>query len=484
MNFSNLSLRTRIFLSMLTLVVIATVIIVGLTSYQYREQGLEYHKKRLLRKETTIKATIENELSRTTYVVETKDLSKIFRDQIYKIRDIHKLDIDIYDLNGKLLISSAPSFSSDTTNYNIPKTIITNIENSKNHRYLATKKINKKKVQASYTYIIDAKFKPIGILGLPYLQDNTEQNRELREFLNRLIYFTFLPILLFAIAIAYWLSSYITKSIKDVSAKISKTVLGKRNEKIQVENTSKEITTLVNAYNSMVDELEESAVKLAKSEREEAWREMAKQVAHEIKNPLTPMRLTVQSFERKFDSKDPEAKEKLSEYSKTLLDQIDTLTSIASAFSNFAKMPSQQKIKLNVIEIVKHATEIFNENYIEFIADEKEVIAQLDKTQLIRIVTNLVKNATQALNEQGNPKLTVTVSQKNKNVIITVQDNGKGIKEINKNKIFEPKFTTKSSGMGLGLPMLKNIIEAYKGTITFTSEINKGSVFTVTLPLE
>jgi len=454
-----------------------------LAIYQYGEQGKEYHEKRLLRKEKTITATIENELDRTTYTVETKDLSVIFRDQIFKIRDIHKLDIDIYDLEGRLLISSTPTFANDTTNYNLTNKIITSIANNENHRYLSEKKVNERSVQASYTYIVDSKFKPIGILGLPYSQDNTEQNRELREFLNRLI-IAFLPILLFAIVLAYWLSKYITKSIKAVSEKISQTVLGSGNEKVEVANTSREITTLVNAYNNMVDKLEDSAIKLAKSEREEAWREMAKQVAHEIKNPLTPMRLTVQNFERKFDLNDPKGKEKLKDYSKTLLDQIDTLTSIASAFSNFAKMPTQQKIKLNVVEVIKHATEIFSENYIAFYAEKKEIIAQLDKTQLIRIVTNLVKNAIQALSAQKKPTIKISVQQQHKNVIIKVQDNGKGIEEIHKHKIFEPKFTTKSSGMGLGLPMIKNIIEAYKGKLTFTSTINKGTTFTVILPLE
>ncbi len=484
MNFSKLSLKIRIFLSMLPLVIIATLLIVGLANYQYREQAREYHIKRLLRKENTIKATIENELDRTTYVVETKDLPKIFKNQIYNIRDIHRLDIEIYDLKGKLLTSSSPTFINDDTNYDLSKKIIEGIENSIDHRYLENRIIKDEKVQDSYTYIIDKKFKPIGILGLPYLQDNTEQNNELTEFLNRLITYAFLPIVLFAIAIGYWLSRYITKSIKEVSDKISKTALGSRNEKVEVANTSKEISTLVNAYNSMVDKLEESAIKLAKSEREEAWREMAKQVAHEIKNPLTPMRLTVQSFQRKFDPLDPNSKEKLNDYSKTLIDQIDTLTTIASAFSNFAQMPKQQKVALNVVEVVKHASEIFNENYIEFNASNNKIIAQLDKTQLIRIVTNLVKNATQALAEKENPILNITVSEQEKSVLIIVKDNGKGIEEEHINQVFEPKFTTKSSGMGLGLPMIKNIIEAYNGTITFTSEIGKGTTFTVTLPLE
>ena len=232
----------------------------------------------------------------------------------------------------------------------------------------------------------------------------------------------------------------------------------------------------------MIEELEQSAVKLARSEREQAWREMAKQVAHEIKNPLTPMRLSVQSFERKFDPQDPNIKNKVAEYSKTLIQQIDTMSSIASAFSNFAEMPAQQNETLNVINIVKLALDIFNEDYIHFMADEPEIIAKLDRTQLIRVVTNLVKNAIQAVPEVTSPRILVSVSTEDDDVKISVADNGIGISDGFKDKIFEPKFTTKSSGMGLGLGMVKNIVETYKGTISFTSQPGKGTVFTVKFP--
>lgn len=483
MKHKNLSLRSRIFLSMFVLVIIASVFIIILANFQYKEQAIEYHKKRLQRKERTIKEIIHNELDRTTFPITTKDLPKIFRDQIYKIRDINRLDLNIYDLKGKLLISSYPSFSKDTTNYNLPPFILEKVAANPNHRFLETKEKNGKKVQASYTYILDAKFKPIGILGLPYLQDNTDQNRELDEFLKRLLIANAIIIILAGI-IAFWSSNYITKSLKKISEKLKKTVLGNKNSKIEIKGTSTEIKTLVNAYNRMVDELEESAKKLAKSEREEAWREMAKQVAHEIKNPLTPMRLTVQSFQRKFDPKDPDSKEKLQEFSKILIDQIDTLTSIASAFSNFAKMPAQNKETLNVVDVVKNATDIFAKNYIAFSSDKEKIIAKFDKTQLIRIITNLIKNAIQAMENHENPKIKVSVSQKDAKVIIKVSDNGKGIKQEYKEQVFEPKFTTKSSGMGLGLPMIKNIIEAYKGKITFVSNSEKGTTFIVELPLD
>ena len=290
--------------------------------------------------------------------------------------------------------------------------------------------------------------------------------------------------LLIAFALAYFLSSYITKSLKSISMKIISTTLNKKNEKIETDDSSSEVNLLIDAYNSMVDKLEESALLLAQSEREQAWREMAKQVAHEIKNPLTPMRLTVQSFERKFDANDPDVKQKLKDYSDTLIQQIDTMSSVASAFSNFASMPAQQNETLNAVSVIELALEIFNEDFISFEADEPEIITIMDRTQLIRIITNLVKNAIQAIPEsQVEKKISIKVKKENNTVLIQVTDNGNGIEAQNIPRIFEPKFTTKTSGMGLGLGIIKNIIENYKGTITFESEIGKGTVFTVTLPL-
>jgi len=145
-------------------------------------------------------------------------------------------------------------------------------------------------------------------------------------------------------------------------------------------------------------------------------------------------------------------------------------------------MPAQQNETLNVVKTVKLALDIFNENYIHFIADEEVIIAELDRTQLIRVVTNLVKNAIQAVPDVPSPRILVTVASEGDMVKISVADNGVGIAEAVKDKVFEPKFTTKSSGMGLGLGMVKNIVETYNGHISFTSKIGKGTVFTVEFP--
>ncbi|WP_144896074.1 PAS domain-containing sensor histidine kinase [Lutibacter sp. Hel_I_33_5] len=467
---------------MILLILLASVLILGVTIYQYDEQTKEYNIHRFGRKEQATNQSIDLELkTKTSYPVNTKNLPKIFQERIYEISSIHKLNITIYDMNGKLLKSSIPAAFEKVEQIPLSKEVIAELANNSNHRIL--KIDNKKEIsyQSSYAYINDPKFKRIGILELEFSQDNSEQERELREFMYRLG-LVYLLMFVIAIAFAYFLSSYITRSIKKVSDKMQQTRLNKRNEKITLDAASSEINNLVDAYNSMIDDLQESAVKLAKSEREQAWREMAKQVAHEIKNPLTPMRLSVQSFERKFDPEDPKIKEKLTEYSQTLIQQIDVMSSIASAFSDFAKMPTQKREKIEVISVVKLALDIFNEEGVSYVPLENELYANLDKTQLIRIVTNLIKNALQASEKEEKPIIEVKVKSEKNNVKIIVSDNGKGISEEVKDLIFEPKFTTKSSGMGLGLPMIKNIIEAYDGTISFTSKEGIGTVFTVMLP--
>ncbi|WP_053989994.1 ATP-binding protein [Mangrovimonas sp. TPBH4] len=482
MKLKKLSLRVRIFFAMILLVLIASILIVVVTVYQYNEEALDYHRDRLDRKEENIKSSIDFTIKETTYPVTTENLPRIFKDKIYEIAAIHKLQVNLYDLDGELLKSSRQSISNDTIVKCIDAEVLNTLANTAEHRHVTKYTENGKIIQASYTYITDQKFKPLGILNLPYMEDDKFMDKELNDFLERLAY-AYLFMMLIAVALAYLLSKYITKSLKTISDKINETRLEKRNKKIDIESSSEEILTLVNSYNTMIDQLEESAVKLATSEREQAWREMAKQVAHEIKNPLTPMRLSVQSFQRKFDPQDPDIYKKVNEYSKTLIQQIDTMSSIASAFSNFAKMPAQEKETLNVVKIVKLGLDIFSEDYIIFTSEKDEIMAKFDRTQLIRVITNLVKNGIQAIpDEQEEKKIVVAVLDDHCNVIITVADNGQGIEEANKQKIFEPKFTTKSSGMGLGLAMVKNIVETYNGSITFTSEKGKGTVFKVTFP--
>ena len=480
---SMLSLRIRIFLSMIVLILIASILMASISVIQFKNEARRYHQERLERKEDAIKEHINYVLSTTTYPLNVKNLPYIFKDKIHELSDIHNLEINVYSLEGKLLKSSKASFSVDSISPPVPKYIVKLVQSSIEKRYVDIKSIDGVKNRSSFSQIKDDKFKPLGILNLPYVEDDSFYENEIQEFFIRLsqVYFFMLII---AFALAYFLASYITQSLKTISDKINETSLNQKNEKIVIEANSREINSLIKAYNAMVDKLEESATMLAQSEREQAWREMAKQVAHEIKNPLTPMRLTVQSFQRKFDSKDPNLKQKLDDYTKTIIQQIDTMSSVASAFSNFASMPAQQNETLNVVEVVEFSLDIFNEEYIHFKSDEEEIITIMDRTQLVRIITNLVKNAIQAIpNEQDDKLIIVAVNKYENEVKITVKDNGIGIEQENIEHIFEPKFTTKNSGMGLGLGIIKNIIENYKGTITFETEYRKGTTFIVSLPI-
>ena len=291
-NIKHLSLRLRIFLSMIFLTLIASVLIAAVSIYQFKKEAREYHQDRLERKENAIVEHINYVLQNTTYPISTKYIPLIFKEKIYEISDVHSMELNFFDLKGNLLVSSKAVFKQDKEASKINPSTLKILESTIDGRYVEFQKIDTINLRKSYTYIKDHKFKPLAILNVPYEEDTDFYENELKSFL--LVFgqvYAFM--LLIAIALSYFLSSYITKSLKIISDKIKETKLNQINERIVLEEGSREINLLVQAYNSMVDKLEESATKLAQSEREQAWREMAKQVAHEIKNPLTPMRLTV-----------------------------------------------------------------------------------------------------------------------------------------------------------------------------------------------
>ncbi|WP_353147738.1 ATP-binding protein [Flavobacterium sp.] len=468
---------------MLFLITFSTILITVVSLIHFRYEAKEYHKERLSRKENAIKEHIEYILQTTKYPLTSENVRNIFRSRIHELSDIHSLEINFFDLNGKLILSSNTNL-----NKNKPKIqaeILKNLKNSSEKRIVITKaKENETYIKSSYSYIKDTDFKNLAIINIPYEENSDFYNQEAENFLTRYIQ-VFGIMFIISILISYLLSSTITKSISQISEKLGITQLNERNQKLKLQPGNQEINGLILAYNNMVDTLEESAQKLAQSEREHAWREMAKQVAHEIKNPLTPMRLTIQSFQRKFDINDPKISQKIHDFSETLIQQIDTMSTVASAFSNFANMPTQQNEQLNLVQVCKTAIEIFNEDYIIFKTSENEIYTFFDRTQLTRIVTNLVKNAIQSIPENQEIKsVVVEILKEDTNFVLKISDNGIGISTENAAYIFEPKFTTKNSGMGLGLAIIKKIIENYNGSITFESEEKKGTQFTVKLPIK
>ena len=478
-----LSLRKRIFLSMLFLITFSTILITVVSLIHFRYEAKEYHKERLSRKENAIKEHIEYILQTTKYPLTSENVRNIFRSRIHELSDIHSLEINFFDLNGKLILSSNTNLKKNKPK--IQAEILKNLKNSSEKRIVITKaKENETYIKLSYSYIKDTDFKNLAIINIPYEENSDFYNQEAENFLTSYTQ-VFGIMFIISILISYLLSSTITKSISQISEKLGITQLNERNQKLKLQPGNQEINGLILAYNNMVDSLEESAQKLAQSEREHAWREMAKQVAHEIKNPLTPMRLSIQSFQRKFDINDPKISQKIHDFSETLIQQIDTMSTVASAFSNFANMPTQQNEQLNLVQVCKTAIEIFNEDYIIFKTSENEIYTFFDRTQLTRIVTNLVKNAIQSIPENQEIKsVMVEILKEDTNFVLKISDNGIGISTENAAYIFEPKFTTKNSGMGLGLAIIKKIIENYNGSITFESEEKKGTRFTVKLPIK
>ena len=473
-----ISIRFRIFIAMSSLVVIAFGGIAILTIPQYKEQSNKYHEQRLERKKSQLQRSISYVFQETPFGLNKAEIDSIFKEKIFQIADVQNVNFSIYSLDGNLLNSTII----DSVKNKISDSILKKLNQSKNLSIIQKTTIGKIQYRSSYSLVLDTFSNPIWILNLPYYDDDTLNTYELDSFIIIFgeVYFL---ILIIAIIFSYLISVYITKSLSEIGKKIKLTRLDKTNTKIQIKARSKEVNILVESYNKMVGMLNESVEKLSKSNKEQAWREMAKQVAHEIKNPLTPMRLSVQSFLRNFDINDSEIDTKLDEFSKTLIQQIDTMSTIASAFSNFAEMPAQQGEKINIIETTRLALKIFKEKHITFNSEHGNIQVSIDRTQMVRIVTNLIKNAVEACGSIEDPLIQVNIKKKNKKVVIDISDNGIGISKEIKSKIFEPKFTTKTSGMGLGLGMVKNLVSSYRGSISFKSKINLGTSFIISFPI-
>ena len=463
----------------MTLIVVATFVLISLiTIPQFKTQSDKYHSKRLERKEAQIQRSIAYFSKEAGEKINTEEFDSILAEKIYEVSDVQSVKFSIYGIDGELINSTLPKKEINTINSDLLNRILSQNDS----KIIEITQMDNIQYRSSYSLIIDDNFNPLWILNLPYYDDDNLNSYELESFLIILgeVYFF---LLILSIIISYFVSQYMTQAISQIALKMKQTRLDKRNSKIKIKARSKEVRSLVESYNNMVEMLDKNVKELSKSNKEQAWRQMAKQVAHEIKNPLTPMKLSVQSFERNFDEKEDKNEEKVQEFTQTIIQQIDTMSSIASAFSNFSEMPIQQGEKTNIVKAIKLALEIFKDENITFKSDFDKIIINIDKPQIVRIMTNLVKNSIQACQNVSSPKINVTLKQKKNVVEIRVKDNGQGIpKEIRPN-IFEPNFTTKSSGMGLGLGMVKNLVNSYDGKIDFETKIQKGTTFKITFPL-
>ncbi|MBP6335631.1 MAG: HAMP domain-containing histidine kinase [Bacteroidia bacterium] len=396
------------------------------------------------------------------------------------------IDFNIYDEQGQLFYSSQPKiFEQQIVSHRMNPEALHEIRIKGKTQYIHPERAGRLKYTAAYSPFTDRSGKVTAFLNLPYFERQNELNREISGFLSALINI-YVLLLAIAVLVTLFISSRITKPLLLIQEKISGFRLGKRNEPIHYHRKD-EIGQLVQEYNRMLEELTMSAERLAQSERESAWREMARQVAHEIKNPLTPMKLSVQHLQRAWKENRADKEELLEKMSRTIIEQIDTLSNIATEFSNFATMPQAKMKNVNAHAILESAVSLFRDTpnvKLTFNQREKPIYINADPDQLLRAFSNLLKNAIQAIPDSREGKILIEIEQTPDDYCtIRIADNGIGIPDNQKDKIFSPNFTTKSSGMGLGLSMVKNIVQIIGGTIWFTSQYNQGSTFFIRLPV-
>ena len=474
MSFLNkITLRFRIFLSMLVLLALSLLITGAFSVYHFYEENEEYHNKRLTRKAVNLLSAIDYHF-KTIDIVDKNNLDSIITPKLKEWADIHNIDVLFYDMEGQLIrTSSKQVLDHEVIKKDLNPAFVLRVINE-NAVFTKTKE-DTTTVLIAYQFIRDSFENPLAIISIPYFEDETIPDQDI-EFLESLIVL-YIALFLLAVIIAYFLSNYITQSLSTIGKKLSNTQINK-NVPLQWKSND-EIGQLVKEYNRMLAELEGNAVKLARSERESAWKEMAKQVAHEIKNPLTPMRLLVQQLEYTLKTED---KEQLKEFTKAMLEQIDAMVTIADAFSRFADMPTSKRQEFDVKSLLERTIAIFSNLDITIESPEREIIVLADKDQLLRVFNNLIKNAWQSVPEDRDPKITIRLVDKKENVQIEIQDNGSGIDPEKQERVFEPSFTTKSTGMGLGLAMSQNIIIGLKGKIWFESKTDNGTTFYISLP--
>lgn len=407
----------------------------------------------------------------------------------YKLRQLAEIfsnDINIYNQKGWLIGTSRPEvFSLNLISTKISYKALRKIQKEKISQFIINEHISNLDYLSAYLFFQLPNLQKSIIINLPYFTRPDEVQKEVFRLITSIINI-YVVLLTLIIIFGVLISEQIISPLKVLQNKFKKLDISKGYEKIEY-NRKDEIGQLVEEYNKMVDKIQEYIEKLAKSERESAWRDMAKQIAHEIKNPLTPMKLSIQLLMRSWENQDTDFDVRISEVSRTLISQIETLRRIAEEFSEFAKMPKPQETIFNMVEKIEEICKLFeNVENIDVYAnlrDFQTVIVYADDKQITRALINLIKNAIQAIPEGIRGKVIIDIDVFGEKIFIKIIDNGSGIPEDIKDKLFVPSFTTKSSGMGLGLAMVKNIIDNAHGKISFKSEQGKGTTFVVELPL-
>ena len=387
------------------------------------------------------------------------------------------IDINIYSAAGELVSTSRPEiFQNNFDGVLINPRALKQIREKGATSYIEQEKIGELEYIAAYMPLVLDNGKSY-ILNVPYFAQSDELNLDIIIMVVITVNIAIVMMVL-AFVLSGLVAERVTKPLQMVNDKLRMMRFGGKNEKI-VYNHKDEVGMLVQEYNNMVDKLDESIEQLSRSERENAWREMARQIAHEIKNPLTPMKLNIQFMLRSLQMEDPEKfKQRFRDISGMLIEQIDNMAAIASAFSDFAKISVAHSEIFEIDELVKNCTLLFKNN-VDVLECEANSGVRIfaDKEQMRRVIINLLKNAEQSIPDGRPGKIKVTVRKVDHKVEVRVKDNGCGVPEEIRKKIFEPNFTTKSSGSGLGLAICRRIVESFGGQIGFTTRLGIGTEF-------
>jgi two-component system nitrogen regulation sensor histidine kinase NtrY len=405
---------------------------------------------------------------------------------IDEVADIHNVDVNVYDLDGTLQVSSEPEvYKRGLLSVKIHPEAHYHLNHLRQVQYVQDESLSALKYLSIYAAVRDEKGQVYAYLNIPYFLSQIDVNQEISNFLVTIINLNAF-IFLIAGIIALIITNRITRSFSIIGDKMREIRLGRQNEAI-VWPRNDEIGELVKQYNKMVQELEQSAEALARSEREGAWREMARQVAHEIKNPLTPMKLSIQYLQRAVNSGQPNVKDLTTNVANTLVEQIDHLSKISSDFARFANIGHSNAELFDLHSVLESLKDLYVSDpnvSLTWEREEAPLPVRADKTHMNRRFTHLLTNAIQACGGRGECRIAIIEKRQGDSIRIEVKDNGEGIPDEMQAKIFTPNFTTKSSGTGLGLAMCKSIVEGAGGRIWFDTERGRGTSFFVELPVQ
>lgn len=469
---SRSSLKTKIQLSIILLILFTFLIIGAITGFYFKNL-IEANQRTKHKEETS--GIINNIRSDIQNIDDDDSALKYLNSKLKDLSFVHNKELGLFDYSGTLVGSTSRELNAIRVPY-----ATWNASLNDNNRFAPPMDFERSDTEYVPVYLSEKR--PFAFIGIDHKSYNSSGN--ILDFLSTILN-AYIFLFLIAGAIAITIANSITQPLSILAEKLKKFKLGKSNELLEWKSND-EIGTLIYDYNNLTQELERSAGLLAKTERDMAWREMAKQVAHEIKNPLTPMKLSIQYLERATKEYPEKAQDLIPKISSTLIEQIDNLSQIANEFSNFATMPQASNEKLILNEIVETIHDLFRKrddmdiNMIEPI-DDLYVFA--DKNHLVRILNNLLKNAIQAIPDNKRGKIEIELKRQGNEAIIRISDNGTGIPDHMKDKVFTPNFTTKSSGTGLGLAISSNMIESFNGRIYFETRVGQGTDFFVSIPL-